>query len=75
MCILGGIIYRVSKALLHAKWYLIGLPKLKVTAAFALAKIQRDRERKGKTEIKVLVKYVDLLYHGEVETPQKALRA
>ena len=29
---------------------------------------------KGKTEIKVLVKYVDLLY-GEVETPQKALRA
>ena len=39
-----------------------GLPKLKVTAAFALAKIERDRERKGKTEIKVLVKYVDLLY-------------
>ena len=51
-----------------------GLPKLKVTAAFALAKIERYRERKGKTEIKVLVKYVDLLY-GEVETPQKALRA
>ena len=50
-----------------------GLPNLKVTAAFALAKIERDRERKGKTEIKVLVKYVDLLY-GEVETPQKALR-
>jgi len=24
-----------------------GLPKLKVTAAFALAKIERDRERKG----------------------------
>ena len=51
-----------------------GLPKLTVTAAFALAKIERDRERKGKTEIKVLVKYVDLLY-DEVETPQKALRA
>ena len=30
-----------------------GLPKLKVTAAFALAKIEKDRETKGKTEIKV----------------------
>ena len=63
MCILGGIIYRVSK-LFYMQNGTFGLPKLKFTAAFALAKIERDRERKGKTEIKVLVKYVDLIWRG-----------
>ena len=73
-CAFWVALFTVYLKLFYKQNGTFGLPKLKVTAAFALAKIERDRERKGKTEIKVLVKYVDLLY-GEVETPQKALRA
>lgn len=73
-CAFWVALFTVYLKLFYMQNGTFGLPKLKVTAAFALAKIERDRERKGKTEIKVLVKYVDLLY-GEVETPQKALRA
>ena len=70
-CAFWVALFTVYLKLFYMQNGTFGLPKLKVTAAFTLAKIERDRERKGKTEIKVLVKYVDLLY-GEVETPQKA---
>ena len=69
-CAFWVALFTVYLKLFYMQNGTFGLPKLKVTAAFALAKIERDRERKGKTEIKVLVN-VDLLY-GEVETPQKA---
>ena len=69
-CAFWVALFTVYLKLFYMQNGTFGLPKRKVTAAFALAKIERDRERKGKTEIKVLVKYIDLLY-GEVETPQK----
>jgi len=53
LCILGGIIYRLS-ACLHAKNGAFGLPKLKLTAACAHEEMERDRDRE-KAEIKIQV--------------------
>ena len=44
LCILGGIIYRVSKALLHAKWYFWSAK----TKSYCRLRARKDRERQRK---------------------------
>ena len=46
-CAFWVALFTVYLKLFYMQNGTIGLPKLKVTAAFALAKIERDRERKG----------------------------
>ena len=57
-CAFWVALFTVYLKLFYMQNGTFGLPKLKVTAAFALAKIERDRERKGKTEIKVVEFYL-----------------